>query len=157
MEAGRLDRALEFLPSRAQVDARIAAGEGLSSPELSVLSPTPSRRLTSDMADSGLPDDPGLRRDACRLLPGGHAQRPTVPSIAEHPLAREIVTTMAVNRVVNGGGISYAFRLEEEMAATSTDAIRAYVITTTVFEPRPDHRSRSMRGPRGSGRVPGPA
>jgi glutamate dehydrogenase len=55
-------------------------------------------------------------------------------SIIAHPLAREIVTTETVNEMVNRAGISYAFRLEEEMASTLEDAIRAYTISTEVFE-----------------------
>src|SRR6476661_10718630 len=38
-------------------------------------------------------------------------------AIQSHPLARHIVTTMTVNEVVNGAGITYPFRLAEEMAA----------------------------------------
>jgi glutamate dehydrogenase len=42
-------------------------------------------------------------------------------SITAHPLAREIVTTETVNEMVNRAGISFAFRLEEEMASTLED------------------------------------
>jgi len=37
VESGRLDRALEFLPSHSQIATRMSAGEGLASPELSVV------------------------------------------------------------------------------------------------------------------------
>ncbi len=53
--------------------------------------------------------------------------------IDAHPLAREIVTTQTVNEVVNGAGITFAFRLQEEMAASATDAIRTYAVATRVF------------------------
>ena len=49
-------------------------------------------------------------------------------------MAREIVTTVTVNDMVNRAGISFAFRLGEEMAATAEDAIRAYTISTEVFD-----------------------
>jgi glutamate dehydrogenase len=55
-------------------------------------------------------------------------------SITAHPLAREIVTTETVNDLVNSAGTTYAFRLEEEMAATAEDAIRAYTISSEVFD-----------------------
>jgi len=35
--------------------------------------------------------------------------------------------------MVDGGGISFAYRLSEELSAGATDALRAYVITTAVF------------------------
>jgi glutamate dehydrogenase len=56
-----------------------------------------------------------------------------VVDIAAHPLAREIVTTGTVNEVVNGAGITYAFRLQEETNASYSDAIRAYAVITEVF------------------------
>jgi len=35
--------------------------------------------------------------------------------------------------MVDGGGISFAYRLSEELSAQPTDALRAYVVTTSVF------------------------
>jgi glutamate dehydrogenase len=38
-----------------------------------------------------------------------------------------------VNEVVDGGGVSYAFRLAEEMNASATDAVRAFTAVTRIF------------------------
>ena len=38
-------------------------------------------------------------------------------AISAHPLRREITTTLLVNEMVDGGGISYAYRLAEEISA----------------------------------------
>src|SRR5439155_14778209 len=38
-----------------------------------------------------------------------------------------------VNEVVDGAGVSYAFRLAEEMNANATDAVRAFAATTSVY------------------------
>jgi glutamate dehydrogenase len=54
-------------------------------------------------------------------------------AITQHPLRREITTTLLVNEVVDGGGVSYAYRLGEEMTASATDAVRAYAIVTKVY------------------------
>src|SRR5207302_7007817 len=54
--------------------------------------------------------------------------------IGEHPLRRQIISTLLVNEVVDGAGISYAHRLAEEMNATATDAVRAYTVVTRVFD-----------------------
>jgi glutamate dehydrogenase len=89
--------------------------------------------LAADMLASDLPDVPAFAFTLPDYFPAAMRDR-FRGAIAEHPLAREIVTTMTVNQVVNGGGITYAFRLAEEMAASSTDAIRAYAITTAVFD-----------------------
>ncbi|MEP6562999.1 MAG: NAD-glutamate dehydrogenase domain-containing protein, partial [Nakamurella sp.] len=136
IEQGRLDRALEFLPSHSQINARIAAGEGLAGPELAVLLAYVKAGLSAAMLAGELPDDPAY---AARLA--GYFPRQMIDgspaaleAIATHPLAGEIVTTETVNELVNRAGISYSFRLEEEMAATPEDAIRAYTITSEVFD-----------------------
>ncbi len=36
--------------------------------------------------------------------------------------------------MVDGAGMTYAFRLGEELSAESTDAVRAYAVTTAVFD-----------------------
>jgi glutamate dehydrogenase len=100
---------------------------------LSVLVAYTKSALTSAMINSDLPDIAAFAQSLPDYFPQAMRQRYGA-AISDHPLAREIVTTMVVNRVVNGGGISYAFRLGEEMAASSTDAIRAYVVTTSVFD-----------------------
>ena len=132
VRSGRLNRELEFLPSESQLGERVAAGEGLTSPELAVLMAYVKSTLTREMLASDLPDQPAF----AGRLPGYFptAMRESCPqAIAAHPLAREIVTTETVNAVVNGAGITYAFRLGEEMAASPTDAIRAYAVATEVF------------------------
>ncbi len=136
--SGRLDRALEFLPSHAQIAARIASGEPLTSPELAVLLAYVKAALSEAMLGNRLPDEPVFASRLGEYFPRElrAAAASGAVDIASHPLAREIVTTMTVNEVVNGAGITYAFRLQEEMAASYTDSIRAYVITTTVFELR---------------------
>jgi glutamate dehydrogenase len=39
-----------------------------------------------------------------------------------------------VNEVVDGGGVSYAFRLAEETNASATDAVRAFTAATKIFD-----------------------
>ena len=56
-------------------------------------------------------------------------------AIPKHPLRRQITTTLVVNEVVDGGGVSYAFRLAEEMNASATDAVRAFTAATQHLRP----------------------
>ncbi len=133
VEEGRLDRALEFLPSPQQIDARIAAGEGLTSPELSVLVAYTKSKLAVDMLASDLPESPAYIHRLPDYFPTQMREK-FGSAIAAHPLAREIVTTMAANEVVNAAGITYAFRLGEEIAASPADAIRAFTVVSTVFD-----------------------
>ena len=136
--SGRLDRALEFLPTHAQINARIAAGQSLTSPELSVLLAYVKSALSAAMLADGLPDERAFAGRLAEYFPEElrKAAAEGTVDIAAHPLAREIITTSTVNEVVNGAGITYAFRLQEEMGASYTDAIRAYAVATAVFELR---------------------
>ncbi len=136
VESGRLDRALEFLPTHTQINDRLAAGEGLASPELCVLLAYVKAGLSSAMLAGSLPDDPAYAARLPEYFPKAMRDGSAIAqrAIAEHPLAREIVTTETVNEMVNRAGLTFAFRLEEEMAATPDDAIRAYTIASAVFD-----------------------
>lgn len=129
---GLLDREIEFLPSPAQIEARLAAGEGLTSPELAVLVAYTKAKLAGQMLASTLPTDPAYRDRVIRYFPRAMVER-YGEALATHPLAREIVTTMTANEVVNQAGITYAYRLGEEIAASATDAIRAFTVVSEVF------------------------
>ena len=136
VDSGQLDRNLEFLPNHQQINARVAAGEGLAGPELAVLLAYVKAGLSRAMLAGDLPDDPAYAATLPAYFPSQMRDGSSAAekSITAHPLAREIVTTETVNELVNRAGISYSFRLEEEMAATPEDAIRAYTITSAVFD-----------------------
>ena len=55
------------------------------------------------------------------------------PEIRTHQLRREIVTTMLVNDLVDTAGISYAFRIAEDVGVGPIDAVRTYVATDAIF------------------------
>ncbi len=128
-----LDRELDVLPGVEGFAALDAAGEGLSSPELSTLLAHTKLDLTAQVLATDLPDAAAF----AGRLPGyfPRAMRERFPAaIAGHPLRREIVTTLLVNEMVDGAGLTYAFRLGEELSASATDAVRAFAVTTAVFD-----------------------
>jgi glutamate dehydrogenase len=53
--------------------------------------------------------------------------------IRQHQLRREIVTTMLVNDLVDTSGISYAYRVSEDVGVGPVDAVRSYVASTAIF------------------------
>jgi glutamate dehydrogenase len=130
--AGALDRELESLPSKAEFRNREKAGQGLTSPELATLLAHVKLDLKDELLDSELPDAEVFARRLTEYFPKPLQERYGA-AVAEHPLRRQIVSTMLVNEVVDGAGISYAYRLSEEMNATATDAVRAYTVVTRVF------------------------
>jgi glutamate dehydrogenase len=54
--------------------------------------------------------------------------------VREHPLQREIVATSLVNEMIDRGGMTYPFLLREEASATTADVVRAYLVTTAIFD-----------------------
>jgi len=129
---GELDRALEYLPSDAELDHLMSLHEGLTSPELSVLMANVKIALTADLLPSQISTQPWFARLLSQYFPGAVVAR-FGDRLTSHPLANEIVTTMMSNAMVNHGGITYAFRIAEETGASAVEVARAYLVATEVF------------------------
>jgi glutamate dehydrogenase len=54
--------------------------------------------------------------------------------MSDHPLRREIVTTAAVNEMVDYSGTTFLFRLIEETGASVPDLTRAWLVAREVFD-----------------------
>ena len=128
-----LDRELEVLPEDAGFAVREAAGLGLTSPELATLLAHTKLDLTAQVLATDLPDAAAFAARLPDYFPHPLRER-FAAAITRHPLRREIVTTLLVNEMVDGAGMTYAFRLGEELSAGPTDAVRAYAVTTAVFD-----------------------
>ncbi|MGW0521531.1 NAD-glutamate dehydrogenase [Crossiella sp. NPDC003009] len=128
-----LDRTLEALPSRSQFKQLETAGQGLTSPELATLLAHVKLALKDEVLASDLPESGAFARRLPEYFPSALRER-FGEAIPRHPLHREITTTLLVNEVVDGGGVSFAFRLTEELNASATDAVRAFAIVTKVFD-----------------------
>jgi glutamate dehydrogenase len=96
--------------------------------------------LKEDLLGSDLPDDEWFTRTLRDYFPARlveqHADR-----FAGHPLHREIITTCLVNEMVNRGGITFAFRVQEETGAGADLVARAYTVCREVFSLRDYVRS----------------
>jgi glutamate dehydrogenase len=133
--AGAFDRKLESLPSSAEFRALEKAGDGLTSPELATLLAHVKLELKGELLASELPDSEVFARKLPEYFPKPLRER-FHDSISEHPLKRQIITTLVANEVVDGAGISFVFRLREEMNATANDVVRAYAVVDQVFDLR---------------------
>jgi glutamate dehydrogenase len=110
---------------------RRADGVGMTRPELAVLLAYAKRTIAASLLDSDLPDSPYLALDVQRYFPRkivgrfGHL-------IAEHPLQRELVATIASNDVVNSQGITFASRMTTETGARASEVVRAFRMARDV-------------------------
>ncbi|MFJ8965231.1 NAD-glutamate dehydrogenase [Lentzea sp. NPDC102401] len=130
---GALNRKLEAMPSAAEFKALEKKGQGLTSPELSTLLAFTKLTLKEELLASEIPTIDTFKNKLPDYFPTLLRER-FGAAIPNHPLAKEIITTVVVNEVVDGGGVSYAFRLAEEMSASATDAVRSYAVVTEVFD-----------------------
>ena len=132
-EDGILDRALEFLPDETEISERIANGEGLTSPELSVLLAYSKLALKRDLAASDVIDEPWFDKEVREYFP--QPLREAYPdAIANHALRREIIVNSVVNSLVNRGGITFIHRAMEETGARPEQIVKAFVVAREVFD-----------------------
>ncbi|UNX54163.1 NAD-glutamate dehydrogenase [Georgenia sp. TF02-10] len=132
-DRGELDRALEFLPTDAELARRAADGHGLTSPEFAVLVAYAKLALKADLVRSGLPDDQWFAATLTEYFPPALRTR-FAAELAEHPLRREIVVSSVAGSVVNRGGITFVYRAMEETGADAEQVTRAFVICREVFD-----------------------
>ncbi|MBF6175630.1 NAD-glutamate dehydrogenase [Nocardia blacklockiae] len=130
-----VDRTLEALPSDAEIDRRAAAGTGLTSPELANLLAHVKLSLKDDLLAGNLLDQAAFETLLPTYFPAPLRDR-FEAAIKRHPLRRQILATMVVNDMVDLGGTTYAFRLAEEIGATTEDAVRAYTAAVEIFDLR---------------------
>jgi len=129
---GKLDRALEFLPSNEALAERTAAGKGLTRPELCVLISYSKIDLKEHLLASNVPDDSYLLRNMESAFPPLLVQK--YASIMQgHRLRREIVSTQIANDLVNHMGITFVQRLTESTRQSAALVARAYVIVRDIF------------------------
>jgi glutamate dehydrogenase len=132
VEERGVNRELEALPSEKEIHRRTDAGIGLTSPELSTLMAHVKLGLKEEMLTTELPEQDVFASRLPQYFPTPLRERFT-PEIRAHQLRREIVTTMLINDLVDTAGISYAFRVTEDVGVGPVDAIRTYVATDAIF------------------------
>ncbi|MEV4317790.1 NAD-glutamate dehydrogenase [Actinocrispum sp. NPDC049592] len=132
-EHGGLNRELEALPSPARFKEMDEACQGLTSPELSTLLAHVKLGLKEELLASDLPRSGVFAGRLPEYFPTQLRER-FGDAIAAHPLSQQITTTLLINELVDGGGITYAFRLAEEINASATDSVRAFAVVTRVYD-----------------------
>jgi glutamate dehydrogenase len=134
-KAGRLNRAIEFLPDDEEIQRRQAAGHGLTRPELAVLLAYAKLTLYDQLLPSDLPDDPAMVDDLLRYFPTPIREQYREP-VQRHRLRREIVATVVTNSMVNRVGATFVNDMAERTGAAPSVIARAYLVARQVFDLR---------------------
>jgi glutamate dehydrogenase len=127
-----LNRELEALPSDKEIRRRHDAGLGLTSPELATLMAHVKLALKEQLLATDMPDQEVFAARLPKYFPA-ELRDDFTPEIRAHQLRREIVTTMLVNDLVDTAGISYAYRITEDVGVSPVDAVRTFVATDAIF------------------------
>ena len=129
---GILDRAIEYLPDDEELITRRLAHQGLTTPELAVLLAYAKISLAAELNESDLSDDPYFGTLVSDYFPA--PLRQGYPSdIENHPLRKQIISTVACNEVINIGGVTFMYRASEETGATGAEIVRAAYAAIEIF------------------------
>src|SRR6202012_4335482 len=107
-------------------------GLGLTSPELATLMAHVKLTLKDELLNTDLPDQEVFASRLPRYFPSALRDR-FGPAIRSHQLRREIVTTMLVNDLVDTAGISFDYRIAEDIGVSRVAAVRTYAATDAIF------------------------
>ncbi len=129
---GRLNRAVEFLPTDDELAERKAHALGLTTPEQAVLLAYSKMWLSEELVASDLPEDPWIGTALQRYFPAA-LQGAFGDYIPRHPLRREIIATHVLNSMVNRVGSTFVHQQSELTGAAAPQVVRAYLLAREVF------------------------
>ncbi len=129
---GKLDRALEFLPSEEELAERLATGRPLTRPELSVLVAYAKMVLKEQLLTPEITEDSLLSQLLVAYFPK-KLQELYSDRMATHPLRGEIIATSLANELVNDMGLNFVQRMQDETGASVADAAICYTMAREVF------------------------
>jgi glutamate dehydrogenase len=129
--AGRLDRAVEGLPTPAQMNELRKAGKGLVRPELAVLLAYGKLELSAEIVGSTAPDDPFFGATLEAYFPQG--LQPYREAMHGHRLRREIIATNLANAIVDIAGPTFPQRIKEATGCDTRGMVTAFEAAWRVF------------------------
>ncbi|HSJ72433.1 MAG TPA: NAD-glutamate dehydrogenase [Acidimicrobiia bacterium] len=130
---GLLTRDIEFLPSTEEMTQRSREGKGMSRPEIAVLLAYAKMSLTEHLRVSTLPDDKHFVPDLLAYFPPRIVER-FEHLILQHPLRRELISTIVANQVLNSQGSTYYSRMRTVSGSSAAMIVRAYRIARAVTD-----------------------
>ncbi|HZZ91438.1 MAG TPA: NAD-glutamate dehydrogenase [Usitatibacter sp.] len=135
-KAGRLNRAVEFLPNDEEIAERRAAKQGLTAPERAVLLAYSKMAVFDELVASPLVDDDYVQSALVDYFPPALRQR-YADAMPRHALRREIVATVVANTMINRTGAVFVHRMLEETGAAPADVTRAFILARDIFRLEP--------------------
>ena len=129
---GKLDRAVEFLPSDEDLRKRATAGQALTRPELAVLLAYAKLDLDAEIIDSKLPDESYFASELAGYFPPAAVTR-FPDEMIHHRLRRNIIATVLANKIINLAGPVFVHRMKEISSSPASRVARAYAVADGAF------------------------
>ncbi|TEW54456.1 NAD-glutamate dehydrogenase [Psychromonas sp. RZ22] len=132
-EKGKLNRALEFIPTDETITDRKNAGVGLMRPAISVMLSYAKNEMKEELAKAKIAEDTYLAKEAEKIFPA-ELVKSYKNEIHEHPLLSEIVATQVSNDLFNVMGATFAYRIMSSTGCSFLDLAKAWVVARDIFE-----------------------
>ncbi|MBQ4832458.1 NAD-glutamate dehydrogenase [Pseudoalteromonas sp. MMG010] len=129
---GKLNRAIEFIPSDEELAERAAAGKDLTRPELSVLVSYAKMVLKESLVTTEITENPYYRQLLVNSFPLPLREKFN-EAMDNHPLRKEIIATKLANNIVNDMGLNFMVRMHEETGASEAEIAICYSIASAIF------------------------
>jgi glutamate dehydrogenase len=127
-ERGLLNRTIEYLPSESNIQERIQKHMGLTTPEMAVLLAYSKMELDHAILSSNIPDDSFFESVLHHYFPSALHQN-FKEEMQHHPLKREIIANQLANHIINRMGMTFVFRIQEEMSSSVESITRAWWVS----------------------------
>ena len=130
-QKGTLDREIEGLPASEEMAERARHKAGLERPELAVLMAYAKGDIARSLLASTFPESEASEQFLDGYFPSTISSEFS-SSLGDHPLRREIVSTLAANEIVNAQGTSFVSQLVARSGGDAADVARAYTTAREV-------------------------
>lgn len=130
---GKLNRELEFLPTDEALAERMVKGQGLTRPEMSILTAYGKMVLKEQLVTPEVSEAPYFKQLLLGAFPSVLVDK-FADKMETHPLKAEIIATKLANMLVNDMGANFVQRMMEETGSSVSEVAISYAIARDLFD-----------------------
>ena len=134
-KSGLLNRAIEFLPNRKEIDKLQIEQKGLTRPELCVMLAYSKMDIYNKILASDLVKDQYFEKELLEYFPKLMQQKLSA-EILGHQLRNEIIATQITNFVVNRIGITFINQICQDSGFSLVEVVKNFIIACDSFRIR---------------------
>ncbi len=134
-KSGLLNRKIEFLPSKKEIEKRQSDRVGLTRPELCVMLAYSKMDIYNQILASNLVKDKYFESELFAYFPK-LLQEKFPDEISNHQLRNEIIATQITNFVVNRIGITFISQICQDSGFSVPEVVKSFIIACDSFRIR---------------------